>query len=148
MGLSRLNHIIAFIVLIFAAIYGWKYLFESRRPPCYTIDVKYFGLNIPTSTDTEDLSIKSFTVPFDRSQIDDMINRASKTRFYEQQILIDNKYVNKSTYGFNRKTVESIRDYLINTYDWKKTVQELNTFDHYKTNIAVRYFIVFVFLLN
>ncbi|CAF5146605.1 unnamed protein product, partial [Rotaria sp. Silwood1] len=29
-----------------------------------------------------------------------------------------------------------IRDYLINTYDWKKTVQELNTFDNYKTNIA------------
>ncbi|CAF1280662.1 unnamed protein product [Rotaria sp. Silwood1] len=136
MALSRLNRIIAVTVLIVAIIYGWKCLFESRRPPCYTIDVKYFGLNIPTSTDTEDVSIKPFKIPFDRSQIDDMVNRARKTRLYEPQILIDNKHVNKSTYGFNRQTVEMIRDYLINTYDWKKTVQELNTFDNYKTNIA------------
>ena len=88
--------------------------------------------------DTEDFSIKPFKIPFERSQVDDMINRVTKTRFYEPQILIDNRNVNKSTYGFNRQTAESIRDYLINTYDWKKTVQELNNFDHYKTNIAVR----------
>jgi pimeloyl-ACP methyl ester carboxylesterase len=51
--------------------------------------------------------------------------------------LIDNRNVNQSTYGFNRKTAESIREYWINKYDWKKTVQDLNTFDHYKTHIAV-----------
>ncbi|CAF3250631.1 unnamed protein product [Rotaria socialis] len=136
MGLSRLNRILAVVVLAVAIIYGWKYLFEARRPPCYSVDVKYFGLNIPKSSETEDLSIKSFKIPFDRSQIDDMIDRTSKTRFYEPQILIDNQYVNKSTYGFNRQTLETIRDYLMNTYDWKKTVEELNTFDHFKTNIA------------
>ncbi|CAF3744630.1 unnamed protein product [Rotaria sordida] len=136
MALSRLNRIIAVVILIFAIIYGWKCLFEARRPPCYTIDVKYFGSNIPTSSDNEDFSIKPFKIPFERSQVDDMVNRVSKTRFYEPQILIDNNLVNKSTYGFNRQTIEMVRDYLINTYDWKKTVQELNTFDHYKTNIA------------
>ena len=73
-----------------------------------------------------------------------MINRVSKTRFYEPQILVDNRNVNKSTYGFNRQTAESIRDYLMNTYDWKKTVQELNTFDHFKTNIAVRYVLLVI----
>jgi len=140
MGLSRLNRVIGVLVLIFAIIYGWKSLFEARRPPCYTIDVKYFGPEISPSSDTEDFSIKPFKIPFERSQVDDMINRITKTRFYEPQILIDNQNVNKSTYGFNRQTTESIRDYLLNTYDWKKTVQELNNFDHYKTNIAVRYF--------
>jgi hypothetical protein len=145
MGLSRLNRIIAVLALIFAVIYGWKCLFEARRPPCYTIDVKYFGPGTPPSSDTEDFSIKPFQVPFDRSQVEDMIHRVSKTRFSEPQILVDNLHVNKSTYGFNRQTVESIRDYLLNTYDWKKTVQELNNFDHFKTNIAVRDFLIYYY---
>ncbi|UJR34087.1 hypothetical protein I4U23_021497 [Adineta vaga] len=136
MGLSRLNRVIAVIALIIALIYGWKSLFEARRSPCYSVDVKYFGSETPSSSDAEDFSIKPFKIPFERSQVDDMINRVSKTRFYEPQIMVDNRNVNKSSYGFNRQTAESIRDYLINTFDWKKTVQELNTFDHYKTNIA------------
>ncbi|CAF4107722.1 unnamed protein product, partial [Rotaria sordida] len=65
-----------------------------------------------------------------------MINHVSKTHFYELQIIIDGRNINKSTYGFNRQTVEGIRDYLINIYNWRKTIQELNNFDHYKTNIA------------
>jgi hypothetical protein len=72
-----------------------------------------------------------------------MIDRVRKTRFYEPQIIVDNQNANRSTYGFNRQTAESIREYLLHTYDWKKTVQELNTLDHYKTNIAVRYFVYF-----
>ena len=139
MGLSRLSRVLALIALIVAVIYGWKYLFEARRPPCYTIDVKYFGPNIPTPNEAEDLTIKSFQIPFDSSQVNDMIDRVRKTRFYEPQIIIDNQHVNKSTYGFHRQTAESIHQYLINTYDWKKTVQELNTFNHYKTHISVRF---------
>jgi hypothetical protein len=100
--------------------------------------VKYFGSDNPPSSDTEDFSIEPFKIPFERSQVDDMNNRISKTRFYESQIIIDNQYVNKSAYGFNRQTLESVRNYLINTNDWKKSVQELNNFDHYKTIIAVR----------
>jgi hypothetical protein len=74
-----------------------------------------------------------------------MNDRVRKTRFSEPQILVDNRHVNKSTYGFNRQTAESVRDYLLNTYDWKKTVQELNNFDHFKTNIAVRDFLIYYY---
>ena len=139
MGLSRSSRVFALIVLIVAVIYGWKCLFETRQPPCYTVDVKYFGPNIPTLNEAEDFTIRSFQIPFDKSQVNDMIDRVGKTRFYEPQIIIDNRHVNQSTYGFNRQTAESIHQYLINTYDWKKTVQELNTFNHYKTRISVRY---------
>lgn len=138
MGLSRLNRLIGLIVLIFAIIYGWKMFFEARRPPCYSVDVKYFGPENSASQDEEDLSIKPFKIPFDRSQVEDMIDRVRKTRFYEPQIIVDNRNVNQSTYGFNRKTAETIRNYLLNTYDWKKTVEELNQLTHFKTNIAVR----------
>lgn len=138
MGLSRLNRLIGLLVVIFAIIYGWKTFFEARRPPCYTIDVKYFGPGNSPSNDEEDLSIQPFKIPFDRSQVEDMLDRVRKTRFYEPQIIVDNRDVNRSTYGFNRQTAESVRHYLLDTYDWKKTVEELNQLDHFKTNIAVR----------
>jgi len=136
MGLSRLSRVLAVVALIFAVIYGWKVLFEARRPPCYTIDVKYFGPENGPASEQEDFTIKPFEIPFDRSQVDDMLDRVRKTRFYEPQILLDNRQVNKSTYGFHRQTAESVREYLLDTFDWKKTVQELNKFDNYKTNIA------------
>ena len=141
MALSRLNRAIGVLVLIFAVFYGWKALFEARRPPCYTVDVKYFGPGNAPADDAEDFAIKPFKVPFDRSQVEDMLDRVRKTRFYEPQILLDNENVNRSTYGFNRQTAGMVQEYLLNTYDWKKTVQELNTLDHYKTNIAVRDFV-------
>ena len=141
MGLSRLQRIISLSILIFALIYGWKYLFEPRRLPCYSIDVKYFGPESLTSTDDEDYSIKPFKIPFDRSQVDDLVSRLKHARFSEPQIIVDGINVNRSTYGFNRETVESVRTYFIETFDWKKTVRELNELNHYKTNIAVRQFI-------
>lgn len=138
MGLSRLNRLLALVVLVVALVYGWQTLFEARTPPCYSVDVKYFGAGAPpSSSDNEDFTVRPFTVPFDRVQVEDMLDRVKKTRFYEPQILVDNRHVNKSTYGFNRQTAEMVREYLINTFEWKKTVQELNTFDHFKTNIAV-----------
>lgn len=137
MGLSRCNRLLAAFALLFALVYGWKCLFESRRPPCYSVDVKYFGVNVPSSNDEDDFSIKPFKVPFERSQVDDVTDRLTKARFYEPTILIDHRDVNQSTYGFSRKTAESVRDYFINTFDWKKKVQELNTFDHYRTSISV-----------
>lgn len=135
MGLSRWNRLIAVLALVFAVIYGWTCLFDARRPPCYSIDVKYFGASPET---TEDFSIRPFKIPFDRAQVDDVIDRLRKTRFYEPQILVDNQRVNRSSYGFNRQTAESVREYFIKEFDWKKTVQELNELDHYKTTIAVR----------
>ena len=138
MGLSRWNRVIAVLALIFAVIYGWTRLFDARRPPCYSIDVKYFGASTPASTETEDFSIRPFKVPFDRSQVDDVIHRLRQTRFSEPQILVDHKQTNRSSYGFNRQTAESVREYFINTFDWKKTVHELNELNHFKTNIAVR----------
>jgi pimeloyl-ACP methyl ester carboxylesterase len=136
MGLARWHRITAFVVLVVGLIYGWRTLFATRRPPCYTIDVKYFGREIPPSTDAEDLTIQPFKVPFERSQVDDVIHRVSKSRLFEPNILVDHRNTNRSTYGFDRTTIESVRDYWINTYDWKKTVQELNQLNHYKTHIA------------
>ncbi len=62
MGLSRLSLIASILVVIFAVLYGWKYLFflEVDDPPSYSIDIKYFGPLISLSTDIKDLSIEIF----------------------------------------------------------------------------------------
>lgn len=76
----------------------WKCLFEAQHSPCYIVNVKYLDWDILASSDAKDFVIKPFKGPFEWSQIDDMINRISKKCFYELQILIDDRNVNKSTY--------------------------------------------------
>jgi hypothetical protein len=72
--------------------------------PANVVDVKYFDRDILASSDAKDFSIKPFKGPFKSSQIGDMINRISKKCFYKPQILIDDRKVNKSTYGSNKHT--------------------------------------------
>jgi hypothetical protein len=138
MGLSRLSRLLAIVALVIAILYGCKRFFQSSSAPRYSIDAKYFGRTVPTSSDPEDLSIRPFRIPFDRSQVEDVIDRLRRARFSKSPMLVDGQHVNRSTYGFDRQTAESVREYWIETFDWKKTVHELNQFDHYKTSIAVR----------
>lgn len=39
-------------------------------------------------------------------------------------------------YGFNSEFLETVRQYWINTYNWKQQEAFLNTFSHFKTNIG------------
>lgn len=46
-------------------------------------------------------------------------------------------------YGFNAQYMKTVKDYWMNTYDWKKQEAFLNTFPHFKTNIGgLGYFIL------
>ncbi|CAF1501133.1 unnamed protein product [Didymodactylos carnosus] len=133
MALSRLHRTLAFFGLVSAVIYGFYSLFD-RRPPCYSVDVEYFG-PIDRNRDMDsDVKIYPFTIPYSPAQVDDLQSRLGKTRFY--QPLNDPQNITQSQYGFNRKTAESIRDYWLNTFNWKKAVADLNEFSHYKTMIA------------
>jgi hypothetical protein len=136
MGLSRWHRAIAILALLFAVVYAWKRLFEAPRSPCYSIDVKHFGATVG---DVDDVSIHAFRIPFEQSQVDDVVQRLNRTRFSEPQIIVDHQSVNRSTYGFNRHTAETVRDYFLQSFDWQTTVNELNVFRHYRTNIAVRH---------
>jgi hypothetical protein len=57
-----LSLIARILVVIFAVLYGWKYLvfLGVDDPPSYSIDIKYFGPLILLSTDIKDLSIEIF----------------------------------------------------------------------------------------
>ena len=138
MGLSRSSRLLAIVALVVALLCGYKRFFQSTSAPRYSIEAKYFGRTIPASTDQEDVTIRPFRILFDRSQVDDVVDRLRHARFSDSPMFVDNRHVNRSTYGFDRQTAESVRQYWIETFDWKKTVHELNQFDHYKTSIAVR----------
>ena len=38
-------------------------------------------------------------------------------------------------YGFNTEYLKKVKDYWLNTYDWRKQEAYLNTFQHFKTNV-------------
>lgn len=133
---STLTLTISLLVLIVSIIYRSN-LF-NQDDYSYTVDAKYFGRNISESSNTEDLSIRKFQVPYDQNEIDEFKTRLIRARFYEPQLTIDNESVNRSTYGFNRQTAEYVRNYFLNKFNWEKMVDQLNEFEHYKTKISVR----------
>lgn len=126
--------IFTIIIAIIAILIGWNQFFPEKSVKTYSIDRKYFGSN---SNNEENTEIKPFKIPYDSDVVADVIDRLRKTRFYQTHIVVNQRDVNHSTYGFPRQAAENIHQYWINHFDWKKTVEELNQFDHYQTSIDV-----------
>ena len=73
--------------------------------------------------------ITPFTINTPESQLTDLRNRINNTRWAEEEC------VNDWSQGIPLTYVREIADYWANQYDWRKSEQYLNTFDHFQTNI-------------
>ena len=73
--------------------------------------------------------ITPFTINTPEEQLTDLRNRINNTRWAEEEC------VNDWTQGIPLTYVREIADYWANQYDWRKSEQYLNTFDHFQTNI-------------
>ena len=73
--------------------------------------------------------ITQFTINIPEEQITDLQNRINNTRWAEEEC------VNDWSQGIPLTYVREVADYWANQYDWRKSEQYLNTFDHYQTNI-------------
>jgi pimeloyl-ACP methyl ester carboxylesterase len=73
--------------------------------------------------------ITPFTINISEEQITDLRDRINNTRWAEEEC------VNDWSQGIPLTYVREIADYWANQYDWRKSEQHLNTFDHYQTNI-------------
>jgi len=73
--------------------------------------------------------IKPFTINISEEQLVDLRDRINNTRWAEQECVED------WTQGIPLTYVREVADYWANQYDWRKSEQHLNTFDHYQTNI-------------
>ena len=73
--------------------------------------------------------ITPFTINIPEAQLTDLRNRINNTRWAEEEC------VNDWSQGIPLTYVREIADYWANQYDWRKSEQYLNTFDHFQTNI-------------
>ena len=73
--------------------------------------------------------ITPFTINTPEEQLTDLRNRINNTRWAEEECVDD------WSQGIPLKYVREIADYWANQYDWRKSEQYLNTFDHFQTNI-------------
>ena len=73
--------------------------------------------------------ITTFTINTPEAELTDLRNRINNTRWAEEEC------VNDWSQGIPLTYVREIADYWANQYDWRKSEQYLNTFDHFQTNI-------------
>ena len=73
--------------------------------------------------------ITPFTIDTPEEQLTDLRNRINNTRWAEEECVDD------WSQGIPLTYVREIADYWANQYDWRKSEQYLNTFDHFQTNI-------------
>ena len=73
--------------------------------------------------------ITPFTINTPEEQLTDLRNRINNTRWAEEEC------VNDWSQGIPLTYVREIADYWANQYDWRKSEQYLNTFDHFQTSI-------------
>ena len=73
--------------------------------------------------------ITPFTINTPEAQLTDLRNRINNTRWAEEEC------VNDWSQGIPLTYVREIADYWANQYDWRKSEQHLNSFNHYLTNI-------------
>uniref|UniRef100_UPI00358EFE3C epoxide hydrolase 1 n=1 Tax=Myxine glutinosa TaxID=7769 RepID=UPI00358EFE3C len=77
----------------------------------------------------EDETIRPFTVTFDPNVLQDLHGRLDRTRLSEP---LENS---RFHYGFNTTFLKTVLHYWRHEYDWKKQVEELNKYPHFKTRI-------------
>ncbi|XP_077024700.1 epoxide hydrolase 1 [Tamandua tetradactyla] len=83
----------------------------------------------PKPSAREDDSIRPFTVEIVAEEVNDLHQRIDKTRFTPS--LEDSCF----HYGFNSKYLKKVVSYWRNEFDWKKQVEILNRYRHFKTKI-------------
>ncbi|KAM4771342.1 epoxide hydrolase 1-like [Rhinophrynus dorsalis] len=78
---------------------------------------------------SEDPSIRTFIIQASEAEIQDLHERLDRTRYFSP--LEDSKF----HYGFNSTHLKETVSYWRNRFDWRKQVEVLNKYPHYKTKI-------------
>lgn len=77
----------------------------------------------------DDMTIRSFTVPYKESDVKDLQERLLRARLSEPLQNIQFQY------GFNTDYLKQVLNYWRTKYDWKKQVNELNKYQQFVTQI-------------
>lgn len=115
-------------VVIGAIFVGVKFMI-SRVPDLPELDLqKWWGSGV--RPEKQDESIRPFKIDFNDTMISDL-----KQRLKNRRRLTKPLEGIQSEYGMNTDYLEKILTYWVDKYDFKKRVELLNRFPHYKTKI-------------
>ncbi|KPP59780.1 epoxide hydrolase 1-like [Scleropages formosus] len=102
-------------------------LLKGKQETLQTED-GWWGIGEPTQI-PEDESIQPFRIETSSEEIQDLHRRIDQTRTFPS--LEDSQF----NYGFNSCYLQKVISYWRNEFDWKKQVEKLNRYPHYKTKI-------------
>ncbi|XP_056904427.1 epoxide hydrolase 1 [Takifugu flavidus] len=100
-----------------------------RRKPVKSIPVGEGWWGAGEKPQSEDESIRPFTVETSDKEIEDLHGRIDGSRY------TDPLEGSAFQYGFNSTYLKKVVSYWKNEFDWKKQVAVLNKYPHYKTKI-------------
>ncbi|KAK3517050.1 hypothetical protein QTP70_034443 [Hemibagrus guttatus] len=102
-------------------------LLKTRQKSLETQD-GWWGVGTPLES-PEDDSIRPFQVETTQEEIEDLYHRIDQTRPVPS--LEDSQF----HYGFNSSYLQKVVSYWRNDFDWRRQVDKLNQYPHYKTKI-------------
>ncbi|XP_038654859.1 epoxide hydrolase 1-like [Scyliorhinus canicula] len=117
-------------LLIFTVAIGilLYYLFFHEYPKSIPEGDGWWGASQPQDTE-EDEKIHPFTIETSEEMIQDLHHRLDQTRFTSP--LVGSKF----HYGFNSNYLRKVVSYWRKDYDWKRQLDILNRFPHFRTRI-------------
>ncbi|XP_056284922.1 epoxide hydrolase 1-like [Pseudoliparis swirei] len=116
-------------VLVAVAI-GGLILFLVRRSPTQVLKTEdgWWGAGEPPGGG-EDVTIRPFRVATSDEELEDLYRRMDQTRPVPS--LEDSQF----NYGFNSRSLEKVVSYWRHDFDWRRQVDKLNRYPHFKTSI-------------
>uniref|UniRef100_A0A672YFP0 Epoxide hydrolase n=2 Tax=Sphaeramia orbicularis TaxID=375764 RepID=A0A672YFP0_9TELE len=116
-------------VLVAIVIGGVIYfLVQKRRSQVLKTKDGWWGVGAPPDGE-EDISVRPFKISTSDEELEDLYRRIDQTRPVAS--LEDSQF----HYGFNSQCLQKVVSYWRNDFDWRKQVDKLNQYPHFKTNI-------------
>ncbi|XP_028295203.1 epoxide hydrolase 1 isoform X1 [Gouania willdenowi] len=116
-------------VLVALALGGLLlFIFQRNRKQVLKTEDGWWGPGAPPDAQ-EDVSIHPFQIKTSAEELQDLYRRIDQTR---PVLSLEDSQFN---YGFNSQYLQEVVSYWRNDFDWKRQVEKLNQYQHFKTNI-------------
>uniref|UniRef100_A0A7N6A0Z8 Epoxide hydrolase n=1 Tax=Anabas testudineus TaxID=64144 RepID=A0A7N6A0Z8_ANATE len=104
------------------------FLIQKRKTQHLETEDGWWGVGAPPDGE-EDVTIRPFKVSTSDEELEDLYRRIDQTR--PTPSLEDSQF----NYGFNSHYLEKVVSYWRNEFNWRKQVDKLNHYPHFKTKI-------------
>ncbi|XP_020773829.1 epoxide hydrolase 1 [Boleophthalmus pectinirostris] len=117
--------------VLLAAVLGALLFFvvnKWREPEVLKTEDKWWGVG-DRPDGQEDTTIRPFRLSTSDAELEDLHQRMDQTR------PVPSLHNSQFNYGFNSEHLQKVISYWRNDFDWRKQVEKINQYPHFKTNI-------------